>query len=289
MNPSAPDAGRGPDQTPGRNAGKGGRNGDQEGAVALAILLLESPEELSCERIAEQLKARFPGVAYSDLTSDGGIVSLRCPEMVFLAPMPVPMPWSDLEGPCATSLTWPDAAEPVRRHQMHVLVTVMGAPDAMTGIRRLSMVAAVAAASLERCIGVYWGNSTSVARKDLFVEMMSELALEGMPLPIWIATRIGKTRDGRLEGFTTGMAAFGLMEFETHSAPGKPGELREFFWSLSAYLLEKGPVVADGNTVGGSAEEKIRVVYAPSRFGIEGRVMRLEYGTPKKKGLFGLW
>ena len=52
-------------------------------------------------------------------------------------------------------------------------------------------------------------------------------------------------------------------------------------------MVENGPVIKDGDTVGEDANERIKVVYAKSAFGHEGRVMRLEYGPAGRKGWFG--
>ena len=40
-----------------------------------------------------------------------------------------PIPWSDLEGPCATSILWPKAAEELRPHTGHLIVTVLRQDD----------------------------------------------------------------------------------------------------------------------------------------------------------------
>ena len=68
------------------------------------------------------------------------------------------------------------------------------------------------------------------------------------------------------------------MEFETENSPEQPGDLRERLYGLCNYVLENGPVINDGDTIGQDANERIRVVYAESAFGRDGKVMRLEYG-----------
>ena len=67
------------------------------------------------------------------------------------------------------------------------------------------------------------------------------------------------------------------MELEAQNSPEPPGKLRERFFNTACYLLENGPVIRDGDTVGDSAEDKIKVVYADSAFGNPKKVMRLEY------------
>ena len=54
-------------------------------------------------------------------------------------------------------------------------------------------------------------------------------------------------------------------------------------FALAQYVLENGPVIKDGNTVGGDEQEQIRVALVPSAFGNPKKVLRLEYEDGKKK------
>ncbi len=66
--------------------------------------------------------------------------------------------------------------------------------------------------------------------------------------------------------------------------------MKERLVDLAGYLVENGPVIGDGDTVGRDEDEKIRVVYAESAFGKEGEVMRLEYGDgEEKKAWWKFW
>lgn len=69
------------------------------------------------------------------------------------------------------------------------------------------------------------------------------------------------------------------MELETLNSPEPLGELRERFFGLAGYLIENGPVIKDGNTIGEDGNERIKIVYTDSAFGHDSQVMRLEYET----------
>jgi hypothetical protein len=110
-----------------------------------------------------------------------------------------------------------------------------------------------------------------------------------VPIPVWIDFRVGQGKDGKLIGFTHGMQALGHMELETLNSPESPGELRERLMDLCGYLLQNGPVIENGHTVGHDAAERTRVVYSPSSFGHEGQVMRLDYSSAAKKPWWKVW
>ena len=196
---------------------------------------------------------------------------------VFVMKMPAPIPVQELEGPCTTSVLWPNASEEVSSHTAHWIVTVMAELDDVSMATLLTQVTAAVLAACPTSIGVYWGNSTMVIPKQLFLEFAREVLPEEVPLPIWVDFRVGQDSPQSSSGFTTGMRALGHMEFETQGAPEPPGELRDRFMGLAGYLIENGPIIQDGNTIGQVANEKIRVVYSDSLFGYEEQVMRLVY------------
>lgn len=198
-----------------------------------------------------------------------------------------PIPWSDLEGPCATSAIWPDAAKVLKQHTAHMLVTLMF-KSAMHPVERsnlLTQVTSAVAETTDAALGVYWSNATLVVQPKVFRQFALRVLPQGPPIPIWVDFRIGPNEDGKMAGFTHGMKALGLMELETETSPESAEELHGRFEGLIEYLLENGPVIKDGDTVGENAKERIKVNYADSSFGHEGQVMRLDY-QPLKRGWF---
>jgi hypothetical protein len=197
--------------------------------------------------------------------------------------MPGPIPWSDLEGPCATSWLWKDAASVLRSHATHLILTVSGEAEVLDRVRLLTQVTSSILATCPEALGVFWTEARMVIQPPLFRDFATKFLPDGLPLYIWVDFRVGKTDSGKSAGFTSGMASLGHMEFETEDSPEPPGELRQRFFGLAHYVLENGPVIRDGDTIGEDVNERIRVVYADSAFGHKGKVMRLEYSTPKPK------
>jgi hypothetical protein len=86
----------------------------------------------------------------------------------------------------------------------------------------------------------------------------------------------------RAPAFTHGLAALGHKEFETAKSPESAKELRDRLLGLVGYVLEHGQVIKDGDTIGVEANERIKVTYGPSAFGVPGEVMRPDYTKPKR-------
>ncbi len=243
------------------------------------VVFSEIPE-LSLKDIQTSLASHWPALPHPTEENQQGVtLSFRLGSSdVILGTIPAAVPWSDLEGPCATSLLWRDAASILQTHKAHVIVTISGELDPIALSSLLTQVSASVMDSSPFAIGVLWTNAALIVPKALFIEFAVKILPSGPPLDIWVDFRVGKISEKSSSGFTTGMNALGLMEFETQAANEIPSELRKRFSSLARYVILNGPVIKDGDTVGENADEQIRVVYSDSQFGNKSKVMRLDYG-----------
>jgi hypothetical protein len=208
------------------------------------------------------------------------ILSFNAGDAFFaLALMPAPYPWSDLEGPCATAWMWPQEtpAATLRRHRTHLLCTMAGGEG--DPIHRRLMLTAVTAAAAQQpgVMGVYWPEGTLVHYPLVFAEMgQSITSPDAPPLYLWVDFRVFRNKDGTFGLFTNGLRALGPMEIEIPRIKMPPGELRDWTVNIAYYLLENGPVLGHGHTIGMTAEQKIRISHMPSLFGHPGKVLRME-------------
>jgi hypothetical protein len=255
----------------------GSADGDSSQPSMLAAILLRERIDLPTERIEAELKARFPDLASIDVQGTVATVDLR-DATLFLASMPAALPWSDLERSASDSLLWRNASEEVRRHQAFLLGSLSF--NSLTPVKQAVALTKGVAAALVACdeaMGVFWRGAKLLVPKKLFVEMATEVLPQGPPIEIWIDIRCGLDTTSTSNGYTRGMEALGHMEIEAVGAPEKPSDLCSRIRSLVAHLLQKGPVIRNGNTFGQDATERIRIVYSASNFGNARRVMRLDY------------
>ncbi len=248
--------------------------------LQMSMILFNETPVFSIEALQASLSANWPELAQvSDISEQEGTLSFRLETAdIVIGVMPAPIPWSDLEGPCASSRLWPDAASAVREHKSHAVVTVSGELLPVPLSTLLTQVTAALMASTPASIGVFWTNATLLVPQSLFADFAVEVMPSAPPLAIWIDCRVGWLEGTSLSaGFTTGLAELGLMELEAHGATESPAELKKRFDAIAEYLLENGPVIKDGDTIGESASEKIRIVYSNSIFGAKDEVMRLVY------------
>jgi hypothetical protein len=252
--------------------------------ISVAFVPLLPGAKVNSKAVVADIAAKWPDLPEATpVKAQPGQIAFDMGDMSLIGGlMPKPIPWGDLEGPCRMSWLWPEAEEQLRAHAGHLIVTAMGSEDPLARAKALTIGLAGILGACPEALGVYWGDATLVIPSGLFQDMAREILPGGLPLFLWIDFRAGKNEDGTTGGFTTGLAALGHMEFETGNATDGVGELRERLFGLANYVLENGPVIKDGNTVGADENEKIRVVYSESMYGHEGKVMRLDYQPVRK-------
>jgi hypothetical protein len=256
------------------------------------MVMFREDADLSVADIQRELSTKWPDLpAATEAEQKDNTLSFQVgSSAVILGKMPAPIPWSDLEGPCATSVLWKSAADEVKAHKVHWIVTVMGELNPLDLSKLLTQATSAVMATCPSALGVLWVNATMVVPKAIFIEFAEKILPHGPPLDIWVDFRVGRDSEKTSSGFTAGMAALGRMEFEAQGSPEPPGELRERFLALARYVVENGPVIKDHDTIGEDANERIRVVYSKSAFGHKDKVMRLTYEKPSpQKPWWKLW
>lgn len=199
---------------------------------------------------------------------DGAIVTLTL--------MRTPIPWGDLERPARAAWHWPEASERLRAHEAHVIAAVL-APgmDRLGAMLLLTRVVAAVAATTDSC-GVYWGEGPVVNAPADFIEEAQRTSREQLPLYLWLAFHLERHPDGTFTLHTSGLRTFALMELELVAAREKASTLVDRAFNFAHYLLDHGPVLKDGDTIGLSAQERLRVRHVPSVIEPSRTVYRIE-------------
>lgn len=235
----------------------------------------DHPEDLSR---ASEVVSRVFGAGYTAEVDEKNIVTISCGEEAvgFLAHMPAPIPDGEAETNADGNFLWPHGKEEAAQHRSHVIVTNIGGDDlspvaSAIEVSRLALVAL----QLFDGIGVYWGNACVCYPRGLFEEFCDQISEDQLPVPMWLRFQLLRVTDDELGIYTLGMSQFGLMDIEIDRCQLDLEELFEFVSNLAHYLIQSGPVIADGNTVGGSEDERIVVRHAPSMIESERQVYKL--------------
>jgi hypothetical protein len=243
--------------------------------------LLEAPRPLTSDSLVAAWRSSWPGSPppgdFDVQADDDGLGAMTFTVDGMrgaLVVVPAPIPAGELEGPAATSWLWPDAPEEIEGVNAHVVMWVSGKGrplDAYLALSRLVCAGLRATGAL----GVYWGSARQLIRADVFNGIAHDAEDGSLPVVLWVDFR-AFVDDGRAALFTVGLRAFGLMELEIAPSDRPAGDLRELAMGVATYLIEQGPVLGDGDTVGATDEQRVVVRHAPSMIDRPGTVYRLE-------------
>lgn len=189
-----------------------------------------------------------------------------------------PIPWSKLEGPCATAWYWPDAERVMRDHTHHLFVTLLDErKHAVDRAARLTETL-VALAANAPAVGFVWGSTGAVHEPKAFTELAAAATPENLPLHLWIDFRAYEREGGDGYGlFTTGMEALGRREFEVPRYLGEPNQLIGATYNIAHYAIEKDATLQDSEVIGLPDESQVTIREERSMIDPEQDVLRLEF------------
>lgn len=202
------------------------------------------------------------------------------------------VPASVLDTAVKFSLAWPDAKKTVSAHKAHLIIGCLELPsDHEQALHFAVMNSLVTAAVLEvlNGAGVYWSTAQLLIEPETFRKAAHSILSKQLPVEDWINLFWIK---GQLERkpavgcVTAGAIAFLGMEIEFLPAPLSPAELAQRIFGIFRYLLMNGAVLKDGDTLGQSASELIRVHFREQGLHFQGRVLQLSFEgneTPRPK------
>lgn len=243
----------------------------------LAFVALNHDWLASSEIIEARLKEFLePDPGFTELEFDDGTATFKVRDQVAaIALLPVPIPWTDLEGPCVTSWLWPKATAQMRNHKAQLLITLLGSPRGrLDGAITLTKIAA-AMVEAHDTAGVYWSDGTLVVSPEMFVDVARTATSDNPPIPIWVEHRVQKNSDETLNLITTGLAPFGCMEIEILHSQKKFEDLLNLAAGI-AHLQLQGDIFRDGDTVGFDAITKLKTSHQSSVWDRPNTVLRID-------------
>src|SRR5262245_30548125 len=141
-------------------------------ALGISMILLNGDAPLKAADVQRQLATNWPNLpAAKDVEEGDGTLSMDIGRSsIILGKMPAPIPWSDLQGPCSTSILWKNAAAEVKAHTQHWIVTVNSELNPVELSTLLTQATAAALASCPAAIGVLWANASLLVPRSIFLD-----------------------------------------------------------------------------------------------------------------------
>ncbi len=208
--------------------------------------------------ISDTLRAPAASGADNLLVIDGIVVAI----LVF----DTPQPDESLAAAYKLNFIWPEARDVISAHRSHVILSIMGEPsgfDKVTSSSRALAMATLALANISNALAMYWESSMALMKHGSIAGTIAGLG-EGLPpLDLWVTySPWADQKSGEIGLFSIGLRGF--VGYEIEMAPRKEsfGAVLQRAIALTGYLLEKGPVLKDADSIGYSETERLRVKFA---------------------------
>lgn len=156
---------------------------------------------------------------------------------------------------------WTDGMKPLDGHQAHMIfasTSMSDTSEAMNVAIDLTYAIGATAMAPEFVAGL-WSDSLLIQNSETWLDECAEASLEYLPLILWIRPYLFKEDDGTLSAATAGMRGLGHFELEIRNSELEPIEILNELFVFARYCLGSGNTVRHGETIGMSAEHKLRV------------------------------
>jgi hypothetical protein len=156
---------------------------------------------------------------------------------------------------------WPNALNDLARNRAHMMVSCSWSKHSRLDAHRRHLILVRELVEQLPVIGVMWGSS--LIQTDLFKGEFANTMKGGFPFSLWVLIQFSKQPNGNILISTIGMRDFEQMEIETESSLPLD-QTFDLVRKLGGYILNTGKAVKDGDTVGLSETQKVKVRHSRS-------------------------
>jgi hypothetical protein len=244
-------------------------------STILGMVLLEDSNSFDLKGTIKELRTKWNlKIDDKDTNEETTVLTIQ-DYQVAIATIPVKIPEQEVENQAEYNYFWKNGVEETSKHKGHIVLSIMNSGKNPVQENLLFSKIASSVMNNSKSIGIYIGGRTLVLKKDFYqanVEMMSETDL---PLYNWIYFGL-REENGKNSVYTYGLANFNKMEMEIIESNVSIEELNEMMFNLAHYVISYDVTLKDGETIGLSAEQKLRISESKGKF-LEGKTLKIEY------------
>jgi hypothetical protein len=240
----------------------------------LVMVLLPHDMSFSLKRLIQDYHQHYDEFIEPDGDDIASVFTLKG-EQIGLMNINNPVPADDIEGTARYAYNWNSAREDLKDHTAHVVIAIMdGSHDE---VKRFKLQTQLLCSVLRTtdAIGVYNGEQLLLIPKDKYLRDARNLQSAALPVNLWVYFGL-QVIDGKSNGYTYGLEAFGKDEIEVLDSDEKIDDLLEMLINITEYVLLKDVTFKPGQTVGYTKQQQIMVSYSKGSF-VEGNSFKLFY------------
>lgn len=242
--------------------------------ILLAMPMFNNGETFDIDNVINHLKTNWD-TSVSDISGEDRTVTCSIQgETIALATMPIPIPSGDIQGTAQYAYNWVTAEKDLENHNSHIIVTLMSSNN--TEIERLKILTKVLASitATTNCLGIYQGSQSLLISREQYLDSAEALKSNQIPIDLWLYIGLRRGESGN-SAYTYGLTVFDKLEMECINTKLNLEELHSLLGNICAYVISKDVTFKSGETLGYTAEQKIRITKSKGQF-VEGETLKLE-------------
>lgn len=240
-------------------------------------LLLPEARQVDAAALANALQQRLAEHdKYQGIEPQEHMVVMRVGKGSALVSV-TPTPLQDATEVCRRATWyWRSACEVVGAQKATAYVILRGSQ--LRKVESAVLMTKIVASVLEvsNASAVYWGNS--LQSREAFLKGSDGVSVRNIPAMLWVDYQLRREGSGRVSIHTRGLKAFELMELEAKDVAVAGHDLLELMINTTQYLITRGPVLQDGDSIGGSPTRRVYIKQAESFANPGTKAYRIHFG-----------
>ena len=234
-----------------------------------STVYLRKGSDIGAAMVAKEIQRLFPNYpepVRAPVKSGADNILVIGKNAIAILVFDVPQPSYTLKTAYKLNFIWPEARDVITPHRSHIVLSVIGEASGFGNVTAASQamaVATLALANLTEPLAVFWDSSKALLKYDAIAGVIATLSNGSPPLDLWVTYSpwVDKT-SGEIGLFSIGLKGFVGYDIEFPPRKESLGQVLERAIALTGYLLDKGPILKDGDTIGYSETERLKVKFA---------------------------
>lgn len=252
------------------------KNENQEkNEIILGMVLLEEPNSMNITEIVAELKNKW-NLKVNDKESSNESSVLTIDEyQIAIGNMAMPIPGNEIEEVSSYNYYWENGKVESAKHKGHIIVSILngGANPIKENLLFNKVVSSILNNS--KSIGVYIGGRTLLLSKEFYQENLEDISESNLPINNLIYFGIRK-ESNKNSVYTYGLKDFRKKEMEIVESRHDIDELLGMMYNLTSYVLESNVTLKDGETIGMSETQKLKIKLSKGKY-LDEQTLKIDY------------
>jgi hypothetical protein len=245
-------------------------------SAILGMVLLEEVHSLDISKMVSELETKWDLTVKKESESIGETAIIEIDEYkIAIGLIEAPIPTDEAIIAAQYNFFWKNGVDAVKKHKAHLILSVMNAGQNSIEDNILFSKVASTVLSNSRSIGIYIGARSLAIEKDFYVASVKNMSTDDLPLYIWVYFGL-RGENEKQSVYTYGLKDFGKKEMEILYSNKDHGELTDLLYNLSHYVIAQNVELKDGETIGFSPEQKLKISESKGVF-LDGSALKIEY------------